>query len=104
MADEFSVDTEALRTDASTWRGWQDRLNDIGSAVPTVGSDLDFLAFSLLPGADQVRTAYASIASGLADQIATGATVFDGVASTLTAVCDLYEDAEAAIVESFRTR
>lgn len=102
MADEFSVDTAALRSDVSAWRGWQDRLGDMAAAVPTVGTDLDPLAFSLLPGADQVRSAYASIAAGLADQVATGAGVLDGIATTLTTVAGLYEDVESDVVQSFR--
>lgn len=103
MADEFAVDTAALRADASVWRGWQDRLSDIGAAVPTVGTDLDPLAFSVLPGADQVRSAYTSVAAGLADQVATGASVLGGVADTLTSVAGLYEDVESLVTESFRS-
>jgi hypothetical protein len=102
MADEFSVSTGALRADAGVWRGWQDRLSDISTAVPTVGVDMDPLAFSRLPGAAEIRQVYASLAARLANEAATGATVLGGVADTLTAVADLYEAAESDVARSFR--
>lgn len=102
MADEFSVDTGALREDAVVWQRWQSRLRGIGEAVPTVGSDIEPLAFSVLPGADKVRSTYASVASRLAGEVTKGAAVMGGVATTLSAVATLYEDAERDVVQSFR--
>jgi len=104
MADEFTVDTDALRTDASTWLGWHDTLTDIAKAVPLVGRDLDVLAFSVLPGADRVRNAYMTASNALAGEVATGAQQFSDIATTLTAVADLYDQAEDEIVQSFRSR
>lgn len=104
MADEFTVETGALRTDASTWLGWHDTLTDISKAVPTVGSDLDPLAFSVLPGADRVLAAYMTTSMALAAEVATGAEQFESIATTLTAVADLYDEVEDEIAQSFRSR
>lgn len=103
MADEFAVDTADLCADAAVWNGWQARLKAVGTGVPTVGRDLDPLAFSILPGAQEVQAAYASLAGRLADEIATGSTTFSGVADKLAAVASLYEDAENEILTSLAT-
>ncbi|GEL94084.1 type VII secretion target [Cellulomonas composti] len=102
MADEFAVDTADLRTDAETWRGWQERLAAVGTAVPLVGTHLDQLAFSTLPGAQDVAAAYARYSSSLAGQIEDGSTAMGDIAQKLTTVAGIYEDAEQSIVDSMK--
>ena len=103
MADEFTVNTADLCADAAVWRDWQVRLNALGTGVPIVGRDIEPLAFSLMPGAQAVQAAYASLAGRLADEIATGSTTFTGVADKLAAVASLYEDAENDILKALAT-
>lgn len=100
MVDAFTVDPDALDKDATTWRDWKSDLEKISDGIPISGSDFDPLAFSILPGASDVRNAYDSVTNALKQSIDVGIAQFDGFNQKLTKVATLYREAERANVEA----
>lgn len=95
MTGEFLVSPSALAEDATTWTGWSSELAKIADNIPLVGSDLDPLAFSILPNAPQVALAYGRAAHLLKVALDAGVQQFSGFATTLTFAADSYREAES---------
>jgi hypothetical protein len=76
----------------------------MGTSIPLLGEQLDPLAFSILPNAQQVAAAYGRATRALKASIDTGIAQFTGFAATLTFAATSYREAEeqnvAAIARS----
>lgn len=99
MVDAFTVDPDALDKDAQTWRDWNGDLQKISDGIPMAGSDFDSLAFSILPGAQDVLAAYKTVTAALEESISTGLEQFEGFDQKLTKVASMYREAEETNVE-----
>ena len=100
MVDAFTVDPDALDKDAKTWLDWKGDLKKIADGIPMSGSDFDSMAFSILPGASDVKNAYESVTKALKDSVDDGVEQFDGFSQKLTKVATLYREAEQANVDA----
>lgn len=103
MSDEFLVNPESLDTDATTWNGWRDDLTAISDGIPQLGTDLDPLAFSILPNAQQVADAYGYAARVLKEAADAGVVQFAGFGTKLTDSASAYREAERLNEEDIAT-
>ena len=94
MSNDFFVRPAALRTDSTTWTGWQEDLVATAEAIPLIGNGLDALAFSGLPGGPEVAAVYSKVSGALKEALDKGATQFAGFATKLRTVADSYDGAE----------
>jgi len=92
-SSKFHVDVAALERDAATFAGWGDELRSMADAVPV---DVTTDAFSLLPGAPDVRTRFLDAATALRDYLNDGAAEFAGLAERLDSTRRIYTEAEDA--------
>ena len=100
MTGEFLVDPDALDTDAAKWTTWSADLATISASIPQVGAQLDPLAFSILPNAQQVAQAYGRAATLLRQSADTGVEQLTGFATTLTFAATTYREAEVANLDA----
>lgn len=99
MTGEFHVDTDALDKDAKTWTTWSSDLSKVAEQIPLIGENFDGLAFSILPNAQQVAGAYASVTRALTDSMKIGTDQYTGFATTLTFAATSYREAEDTNVD-----
>ena len=92
-AEEYFVDAAALERDAATFQTWGDELESMADAVPV---DVSTDAFSLLPGAADVRTRFLDAATVLQNYLHDGAAEFSGLAEKLDSTLRIYTEAEDA--------
>ncbi|KAA9135513.1 hypothetical protein [Microbacterium caowuchunii] len=103
MVDAFRVRPGVLESDAQVWSDWASRLSTLGGSIPEVGAGLDPLAFSILPGAGEVRDAYAAAASTLRAAVAKGTNQFEGISGKLAWAAAQYAAAEEQNLADIRT-
>ncbi|WP_159501862.1 hypothetical protein [Microbacterium sp. 18062] len=90
MVDDFRVSPGILQEDAQLWRGWRDQLTGVKDGIPRP----EPLAFSVLPGAQDVFVAYAKAVLALTSALEDGVEQFDGIAETLDWAAEQYRTAE----------
>jgi hypothetical protein len=99
MSDDFLVQPDSLRKDAAVWDGWKGELTALSDNMPTI----DALAFSLLPGAQDVASAYGTVSQTLIASLADGAAQFTGFSEKLTTVAEHYDSAEQLNLDDIAT-
>jgi hypothetical protein len=103
MSDDFRVDPDSLDTDSAKWNHWAGDLTKISDGIPQLTTDLDPLAFSILPNAQQVAAAYGSAARALKEAADAGVEQFVGIATTLTESASTYREAEQLNLDDIAT-
>jgi hypothetical protein len=92
MTDDFDVDVQALRDDASRrWSVWARELETIAKGAEV---RLTVAEFGLVPGAAAVFYAIADGTRALSSYITDGQAEFEGIARALIASAKLYEGVE----------
>jgi hypothetical protein len=99
MSDDFLVNPDSLDTDSTTWTGWANDLTEISGGIPQLVTGLDPLAFSILPNAQQVASAYGHAARALKVSADEGVAQFEGFATKLTDSAAAYREAEQLNVD-----
>lgn len=102
--NDFSVRPDKLKEDGDVWLEWNEQLTDISAAVPMIGPDLTVLNFSVLPGAQDVAQAYATVTDMLTTGLGAGAAEFQGITNKLVKVADMYAEVEQSLVDAISAR
>ncbi len=101
MTDDFDVDVQALRDDATRrWGVWAEELRVIGEGAEV---RLTATAFGLVPGAAAVLYAVVDGTRALASYVGDGRAEFEGIARALLASAALYEGVEEDVHRIVRT-
>ena len=98
--DDFLVKPAKLKEDGKVWLQWSEQVTDVANAVPTIGPEMTMLDFSMLPGAQGVRQAYATVSETFTTGLNEGAEQFRGVSEKLDKVAEIYEDVEQSLVDA----
>jgi hypothetical protein len=90
---DYSVDVEALASDARIWEGWAEELEEIAPPYP------DATAFGTVVGAQEVYRAFVSGLDTLRSYIESGHAEFAGIAEALRRSAALYttNDSELSV-------
>jgi hypothetical protein len=91
MADGYHVDPAVLEKDALLFDDWTKVLDKASDDVPV---EINAIDFSIIPGAQEVYSAFLASATALRDYIDSGSRTFDGFARTLLTTAKLYMEAE----------
>lgn len=101
MTDDFDVDVQALRDDATRrWSVWAEELKAIGEGA-LVHPSAD--AFGVIPGAESVSYAVVDAARALSAYAGSGQAEFEGIARALLASATLYDGVEEDVHRVVRT-